>query len=239
MRTLLSNGYQLVPDVLSHAEIVCLRDAITETVDRVAHALRTPFEESYPSLDLEARLPQVAISDRAYAAALFHAVMADTQRDPRLGALAEHPGLRAAVSRIISPRPWLGQVIRTRAVMHKATTRSPWHQDVTEASRPSAGCGAVALACWIPLADVDDTTGALEVMPGRWTAPLPHVSSETGHRRIPDDQMPQHPTRSVHAHAGDVVILDRYLPHRSLPVAPGYARWSVVMWVKADPSPEP
>lgn len=237
MHTLLSNGYQLVPDVLSHAEIVRLRDAITETVDRVAHALRTPFEESYPALDLEERLPAVAASDRAYAAALFHAVMADTQRDPRLGALAEHPELRAAVSTIISPRPWLGQVIRTRVAMHAPTAHSPWHQDVTVASPPAAVCAAVTLACWIPLTDVGDTTDALEVMPGHWMAPLPHVSGETGHLRIRHDQVPQHPTRAVDAQAGDVVILDRYLPHRSLPVAPGYARWSVVIWVKAGSSP--
>ena len=177
MHPLLSNGYQLIPEVLSQAEIVRLRDAITDTVDRVAHALRTPFEESHPALDLEERLPAVAVCDRAYAAALFHAVMADTQRDPRLGALAEHPGLRAAVSTIISPRPWLGQVIRTRVAMRAPTAHSPWHQDVTEASPPAAGCAAVALACWIPLTDVSATTGALEVMPGRWTAPLPHVPS--------------------------------------------------------------
>lgn len=153
----------------------------------------------------------------------------------RDGALAEHEGLRATVSKIIGPRLWIDQVIRTRAAMHARTTRTPWHQDVTEASSSSTGCGSVALACWITLTDVDDANGALEVMPGHWTAPLPHVSGETGHLYIPADRLPRRPPRVVPARSGDVVILDRYVPHRSLPVAPGYARWSVVMWVKAGP----
>jgi len=32
---------------------------------------------------------------------------------------------------------------------------------------------------------------------------------------------------------GDVLLLDRVTPHRSLPVASGHARPAVVMWVKA------
>jgi hypothetical protein len=33
--------------------------------------------------------------------------------------------------------------------------------------------------------------------------------------------------------AGDVLVLDRFVPHRSLPVRTGQVRWAVVMWVKA------
>jgi hypothetical protein len=33
--------------------------------------------------------------------------------------------------------------------------------------------------------------------------------------------------------AGDVLVLDRFVPHRSLPVRAGHVRWAIVMWVKA------
>jgi hypothetical protein len=37
----------------------------------------------------------------------------------------------------------------------------------------------------------------------------------------------------VPARRGDVVFLDRFVPHRALPVRHDCSRWAVVMWVKA------
>ena len=65
MNAILSNGYAVSRHVLSPADLSGLRDAITDTIDRDARALRTPFDESAPDAPLEQRLEQVAARDAA------------------------------------------------------------------------------------------------------------------------------------------------------------------------------
>ena len=102
------------------------------------------------------------------------------------------------------------------------------------------------------MADVDEESGALEVISGTWTAPLPHVTNGAGQFHIPEEHLPvealaspksegaltsankaEGGRRAVPMLAGDVLLLDRFVPHRSLPVRAGRVRWAIVMWVKA------
>ena len=76
MSPTLSNGYSVSRQVLAPADLCAIREAINETIDRTARALRTPFDESAPDAPFDQRLERVAARDSAYAAALFHAVMA-------------------------------------------------------------------------------------------------------------------------------------------------------------------
>jgi ectoine hydroxylase-related dioxygenase (phytanoyl-CoA dioxygenase family) len=234
MSPTLSNGYSVARQVLAPLDLSGMREAIHETIDRAAYALRTPFEESAPDAPFDQRLERVAERDAAYATALFHAVMADVHRDARLQALASHEGLRDLVARTLQPLRIAGQAIRPRAVVPSLShAASPWHQDVLRPSRSPDSCGSVRLACWIPLADVDEKSGALEVVPGTWNAPLPHVTNGAGQFHIPEEHLPVEARRAVPMLAGDVLVLDRFVPHRSLPVRAGRVRWAVVMWVKA------
>jgi len=229
------SGYEVVPDVLSAADIDAMRDAIRETIDRVAAALRAPVSLSCPEAAVEDRLDRIAQKDRGYALALFRAVMCDAQRDPRLEALITHAKLTETVQQRLGPLRRTGQVIRTRALIPVFSGgMHPWHQDVV---RPGdGGCGTVRLACWMPLSPVDERTGALEVIPGTWSAPLPHEAHADGVHRIVESEIPDSERRSVPLNAGDVLILDRFIPHRSLPVEHGRARWAVAMWVRATAS---
>lgn len=232
----MNHGYAVARDVLSAEDTSALRDAITESVDRVARALRTPYASSRPEASLEDRLEQVARADAAYAFALHHAVMADTQHDERVKALACHPGLDAHVREAIAPLVPTGHVMRTRVVIPAfQAERTHWHQDVVRPSLDYTGCGSVRVACWIPLADVDEATGGLEVMPGTWREPLPHSPGSDGRFSIAEEDLPDAPREVVPLRRGDVLLLDRYVPHRARPVRHGRVRWAVVMWVKAAP----
>lgn len=234
MNALVSSGYAVYRNLLTSADVSQLSEAIAETIDRTARAMRTPFEESVPDAPLEQRLERVAARDAAYAAALFHAVMADAHRDARLQGLAAHEALGGVVARALDPLRVTGHVIRPRAVVPSLThAASPWHQDVVRPSTTPGRCGSVRLACWIPLADVGEHTGALEVIPGAWNAPLPHVTNDAGHLHIRKEHLPSGDRRTVPLLAGDVLVLDRFVPHRSLPARPGHVRWAIVMWVKA------
>jgi ectoine hydroxylase-related dioxygenase (phytanoyl-CoA dioxygenase family) len=232
MTELATAGFRVVPSVLTESDLSGARQAIADTIDRVAHALRTPFESSHPDAPFDERLERIAARDRAYAFALFHAVMADAQRDPRIATLADSPRLASVLKDVLAPATVTGHVVRTRAVVPSLDSqRSPWHQDVLKASDDGRGCGSVRVACWMPLSDVDERSGALELVAGAW-GPLPHRNDE-GRFSIPDDVLPAGPRSVVPLRQGDVLLLDRFVPHRALPVEPPHARWAIVVWVKA------
>ena len=233
MDDLSSFGYEVVRDVLGAAEINSLREAIAESFDRVARALRAPFESSCPEASLENRIDRIAERDRVYGVALFRAALGDSHRDPRINALSVHPGLGEVVAERLFPMMQTGYTIRARAsVPSLSSSRSPWHQDVVRETE--SGCGTVRLACWMPLADVDEYNGALEVIPGVWRSPLPHAEDGEGGRFfIPEENLPLTARQTVSLRCGDVLLINRFTPHRSLPITNGRARWAVVMWVKA------
>jgi ectoine hydroxylase-related dioxygenase (phytanoyl-CoA dioxygenase family) len=226
-----AQGYTVLPGILSSDEIAGMRHAITETIDRVAGVLRAPYSTSCPDATFQDRVDQIAARDRGYALAIFRAVMADAQRDPRIDALVTHSGLASVIQELLSPLMRTGQVIRPRAVVPAfSSARHPWHQDVL---RPSGnGCGSVRFACWIPLHDVDESSGALELIPGEWREALPHEPHADGVFGIAENALPNSERRTIPLKPGDVLVINRYTPHRSLPVEQGKARWAVAMWVK-------
>lgn len=233
----LQDGFTVLPAVFTPPEIDSLRQAIADSIDRVARVMLTPFEMSRPSAPLDERLERVARDDRAYASALLQVVMADAQRDARVTAIAAHAGLTAAIGPVIAPDTATGHVIRTRAAVPSFTSRiSPWHQDVPRPESAS-GCATVRVACWIPLSDVGEHSGALEVIPGHWTGPCRHEAGDDGHFGIPEEALPGGERRVVPMRSGDVLLLDRFIPHRTRPTRGLQGRWSVVMWVKAGSRP--
>ena len=232
MSVVLQEGYQVLPGLFTQEEIGSFRHAIADSIDRVARVMLTPFEASLPSARLEERLELVARHDRAYASALLQVVMADAQRDTRLTAVATHPLLTEAVSGVLRPEVATGHVIRTRAAIPAFRSRiSRWHQDVP-LPQAKSGCATVRVACWIPLSDVDESSGALEVLPGAWDGPCPHEADDDGHFGIPEEALTRCQARVVPMRSGDVLLLDRFLPHRARPTRGLQGRWSVVMWVK-------
>src|SRR5919106_2617782 len=110
MSTGLQEGFAVLPAVFREQEIAGLREAITDSIDRVARVMLTPFASSLPSLPIEERLERVAREDRAYASALLQVVMADAQRDPRLNAVAAHSALSDAIITLLAPDVPTGHV---------------------------------------------------------------------------------------------------------------------------------
>ncbi len=237
MSAALQHGFTVLPAIFTQEEIASLRQAVADSIDRVARAMLTPFAASLPSAPIEQRLELVARDDRAYASALLQVVMADAQRDPRLAAIATHRSLSESIATLLAPEVPTGHVIRTRAAIPAFRSRlSPWHQDVPR-PQSGTGCATVRVACWIPLSDVDENSGALEVLPGAWDTPLPHEAGDDGHFGIPEEALPAVEPRVVPMRSGDVLLLDRFIPHRASPTCGVQGRWSVVMWVKAGRQP--
>jgi ectoine hydroxylase-related dioxygenase (phytanoyl-CoA dioxygenase family) len=236
MSELQEQGYQVLRGFLPVADLLPMRDALIETIDRAAGAMRAPVSLSCPGTAIEERLDLIAKEDRTYALALFRAAMADSHRDERITSLGSNARLGDMVNSLIAPLARTGHTIRPRAAVAALSFAvSPWHQDVIRDYNATTGCGSVRLACWIPLLDVDEGSGALEVIPGPWTEPLPHHPNSEGHVYIAEQDLPLSQRRPVPLRQGDVLVIDRFLPHRSLPVRHGRSRWAVVMWVKGAP----
>ena len=229
-------GYAMGHDIFSPAEIEQMRASICATIDRIAQGFLTPYETSCPGLPLEERLERVAQMDPAYAYALLHGVFADAQHDPRLSGLAYHARLMDRVKQLVAPKQVTGQVIRVRVnIPSFPQKRSPWHQDVTGQNDLGGNVSTVGLACWIPLVDATAANGTLEVLPGAYDQPYPHDQTDHGTFYIRDDCLPDTPPVTLPCPAGDVVFLDRFVPHRTLPNRTSTIRWNVVMWVKCQP----
>jgi Phytanoyl-CoA dioxygenase (PhyH) len=228
-------GYAMGRDIFGPAEVELMRTSIGDTIDRIARGFLTPFETSYPGLPLEERLERVAQKDRAYAYALLHGVFADAQHDPRLSRLANHPVLMDRARQFLAPKQVTGQIIRVRVnIPSFPQKRSPWHQDVTGQNDLSAKGSTVGMACWIPLVDATEANGTLEVLPGVYDKPYQHEQTPEGTFYIRDDLLPDASPITLPCPAGDVVFLDRFVPHRTLPNRTSTIRWNVVMWVKCQ-----
>jgi hypothetical protein len=231
--TIAACGYAVGHDIFSPSEIDEMRCSITETINRIARGFLTPYETSVPEAPFEERLERVAQRDRAYAYALLHGVFADAQLDPRLAGLATHGKLMSQVQRLLWPRRVMGHVIRVRVnIPSFPAKRSLWHQDVTGSQDLHGKSSTVGLACWIPLVDATAANGTLEVLPGQYDEPYPHRQTEDGKFYIEEAILPATSPVTLPCPAGDVIFLDRFVPHRTLPNQTSGIRWNVVIWVK-------
>lgn len=225
-------------DLLRADELAAMGDAIHETVDRVARALRTPYADSAPEQDLFHRLQTVAGTNPVYASTLLTAVYADAHLDPRIADLQHNPKLHAAIAQVGGPFEPTGVTIRVRVnVPAMPQTLHGWHSDVAIAApvRPDSTCHTLLGACWIPLCDVDADNGGLELVTAPQSTPLAHTRTETGRFVIPDALLDGLPRHAPAVRAGEAAVIGRYTPHRSLPHAGTRVRWSVVAWVKGQP----
>jgi ectoine hydroxylase-related dioxygenase (phytanoyl-CoA dioxygenase family) len=84
------------------------------------------------------------------------------------------------------------------------------------------------------LVDATEANGTLEVLPGEHEAPYPHQQTADGKFYVPREVLPDTQPRTLPCPTGDVLFLDRFLPHRTLPNQTTTIRWSLVMWVKGQ-----
>lgn len=227
-----------IVDLLRADELAAMGDAIGDTVDRVARALRTPYADSAPEQDLFHRLQTIALCNPVYASALLTAVYADAHLDPRIAGLQHDPRVLDAIAQVSGPFEPTGMTIRVRVnVPAMPQTLHGWHSDVAipRPVREDSTCHTLLGACWIPLCDTDADNGGLELVTKPQSTPLAHTRTETGRFVIPDALLEGLPRHAPAVRAGEAAVLGRYTPHRSLPHTGDRVRWSVVAWVKGIP----
>ena len=225
---MIANGFQKKL-LFSPDEIDVFKQTISEQIDRVATALSAPFEYSEPGLSIFERLETLAKKDPSYATIMYHAICGDLQRDPRIHQLITHSKLRLSAEELIGQKIETGTVRVRCNIPSLENARQRWHSDVVLMN--GQNCSKIKVACWIPLQDVDNDNGTMEIVHQSFNSPFPHTE-ENGQFIIPEESLQQFQKETIIASAGNCVFIDRFTPHQSIPNKSPYVRWSIVVWFR-------
>ncbi len=99
---------------------------------------------------------------------------------------------------------------------------APWHQDAQvhlEDADP-----VFILTVWLPLCDTDEENGCLQIIPRVHHGQTVYWSDGFG---IAEGQLPEGGILSLPMKKGDVLLMHKLIPHRSIPNRSGTIRWSL------------
>ena len=99
---------------------------------------------------------------------------------------------------------------------------APWHQDAQvhhEDADP-----VFILTVWLPLCDTDEENGCLQIIPRVHHSRTVYWSEGFG---IEEGRLPEGEVLSLPMRKGDVLLMHKLIPHRSIPNRSGTIRWSL------------
>jgi len=99
---------------------------------------------------------------------------------------------------------------------------APWHQDAQvhlEDADP-----VFILTVWLPLCDTDEENGCLQIIPRVHHSRTVYWSEGFG---IDEGRLPEGEVLSLPMRKGDVLLMHKLIPHRSIPNRSGTIRWSL------------
>ncbi len=100
----------------------------------------------------------------------------------------------------------------------------PWHQDAG-VMMPEAEQSNV-VTCWLPLGEATVEMGCMQVLPGVAHLGYLRHQKEGGTTVVPA-QLPDVEPQYLECKRGDVVLLDKFTPHKSTPNLSDCCRWSL------------
>jgi len=197
------------------------RDLVARGRIREEHA-DLPFERRLAALTWAAR---ESLQRRVSFPANHRRAIFDCLSNPRLVDLVED-----VVGPEISCHPTLHVCPKLPAFIgvryRDFSFESPVHQDAA-ALQPEAD-GTRVVTSWIPLVDVTEDMGPVDVYPGLHRGDiLRHTSADGGGLTIVEDVRPPGPPVPVPLAKGSVLLLDGRTPHGSRPNNTQIVRWSL------------
>ncbi|RAP76572.1 phytanoyl-CoA dioxygenase family protein [Paenibacillus montanisoli] len=223
------DGYTVVKGVLAD-ELVPIRSVIAAEVDRRTNELyaKGKITEKHENLPLSVRWAEVCKQHKQTAfgwgtdTGIFSKAVYD---------LCSHPGVLDVVESIIGPEILVNGDFSVRPKLpHEAYTTLPWHQDgYYYGGRDAGSKDFIVLSIWVPLVDVDERNGCLQVIPGstNWGLINDYVKTEGGHVACAADVEARGEVVTVPMKAGDLLVFDQFTFHRTLPNQAEEIRWSI------------
>ncbi len=223
-------GYLMVPDVFSAADLQPLCDEFTQVIHAEALKLQAagklshlyeeePFERRLSCIFAETEEILNPITGRG----------GGGYSGPALFGVITHPNLVALVEALVGPEIVGSSVYRVRPkIPHMDRGVVPWHQD---SGYFSPHCDQdLVLTCWIPLVDATLANGCLQVLPRAHKQGVVrhYTGGPNGYLAIDDPDLPQSADPvAVPVPLGGVLLLTNRTPHCSTPNTTDVVRWSL------------
>jgi ectoine hydroxylase-related dioxygenase (phytanoyl-CoA dioxygenase family) len=222
-----ANGYLKAEGVFDpSADLGPVIRAYEEEVDRRARTLRAEGRLSslYEGEDFAHRLARIAAEVPEAAQALDIYLV----RHPAMFRFLCHPTLHDVVESLLGPEILCHPCQHLRAVAPTAlaglSRTTDWHQDAG-VLWPEADHHLV-VTTWIPLIDVPEERGCLQVLPGSHRYGLVAHGAGAGNR-VPAERFPPGEARPLPVRAGDMILFHNYVLHAAVPNASDAIRWSM------------
>jgi phytanoyl-CoA hydroxylase len=229
---------------------VVLRDAIPRALLAGAQTLIEPWVEASIASWRRAGLIDQTFADDDFWHRFLNAWSAAGQ--PHFRRSPNHFLINAAMYEFIRSRTFLDiaeQVLGTDELsMHgifnarpqlprHADTMTPWHQDsqywdLDYGQEQDTQRRTHVVTMWMPLQDVDETSGTLQVMSAVDTgdvifAPQSHDYERTGFLEIAPETVARHTALPMRMSPGDILLFNQRTPHGAAPNTLDRIRWSV------------
>jgi phytanoyl-CoA hydroxylase len=219
-------GYLVVEDLFSEADLQPVIDEISAEIDRRARELVAAGELSraYEEEGFETRLARITAETEK----LYWSICSGQLAGPGLFGLIVHPGLLDLAEALLGPELIASSAYRVRPKIpgfpHGVV---PWHQD-SGYFEPYCDRSLI-LTVWIPLVDATQERGCLQVIPRvhRGEVARHFHRPDLRYLIINDDDLPPGEEVTVPVRKGGALLLTNRTPHCSTENGTDVTRWSL------------
>ena len=180
-----------------------------------------PDTPEFKDLTMSASIDSVAELPRHVRSKLVRKFMGFVDFHPPLAAIANHPSLIEAVTRIVGEPVRLFQDMAM--IKPPGGREKPWHQDHAYFNLP---LDTRVVAVWAALSDVTVANGCMHVIPGGHRAG-PRVHFVRRDWQICDEHVIEESRLAVPMSAGDLMLFDGKLPHGTPTNQTDEQRWAL------------
>ncbi len=219
-------GYLVVDDLFTDAELQPVIVEIEAEVDRLARELVAAGEltQPYADYDFEHRLIHITEETDRLALSIWNGTLAG----PAIFDLIRNPKLLDLAEQFCGPELIASSVYRLRPkVPGHRHGPVPWHQD-SGYFEPFCD-NHMVLTVWLPLVDATEERGCMWVQPGVHRGQvLRHRGRKAAwYLEIPDEELPPVEPVCVPVRKGGILLLTNLTPHASFDNTGDVVRWSM------------
>ena len=163
------DGYLLVPGMFGEADLETVRQAIEAEVDRLADRFYREGKVDSRFADQPFNRRLVLLCENAGEDVRIWELRTRASVTPELYQFVRHPRMLELMSALLGPEvAWTGSFAVRVKLPESEETRFPWHQDTQYYGNPTQHLHVISV--WIPLVDVDEHNGCLQLLAGshRW-----------------------------------------------------------------------
>jgi phytanoyl-CoA hydroxylase len=216
-------GYLVIPGMLGESTLALVRRSIARQVDREAHRLREEglIAELFEDLPFTRRLVEVYGPKKSKSIGWNQEVFSR-----EIYELGTNETILDVAEDLVGPElQFNGDYwVRTKLPGESVTT-FPWHQDSGYYGDPT---DFHIPSLWIPLVDVDEHNGCMQVLPGSHKWGLRPVDSDSEGHHIPTEDIESRgEIVTLPMKAGDIFAFHNLTYHRSLMNRSDGIRWSI------------